>query len=79
MKTIGTWLLMTALMTALAFMFVEGLERQEFIDQARHAKRMSVLDAEQPSAPTGVRPNFGASSAPKQHRFQDASTRRKGE
>jgi hypothetical protein len=79
MKTIGTWLLMTAMMVVLAYCFVEGLERQEFIDQAKHAKRMSVLDTEPPAAPPGVTPNYGESSAPRVQHFQDASTRRKGE
>jgi hypothetical protein len=78
MKTIATWLIMCVMMTALAFLFVEGLERQEFIDQAKHAKRMGVLDTEPPLAPTGVRPKYGESSAPRVHHYQDASQRQKG-
>jgi hypothetical protein len=75
MKTIGTWLLMILMMVVLAFCFVEGLERDEFVQQARHAKRMSVLDTEPPAAPVNVMPNFGESSAPRVHHFQDASTK----
>jgi len=78
MKTITTWLIMMAMMTVLAYCFVEGLERQEYVDQAKHAKRMQVMDVTLPSAPTGVTPNYGASSEPRKHHFQDASTRRRG-
>jgi hypothetical protein len=66
------------MMTVLAFCFVEGLEREEYVQQARHAKRMSVLDTEPPAAPPGVTPNYGESSAPRVHHYQDASTKQKG-
>ena len=72
---------MLCLMIPLAFMFVWGLEKQEYVDQARLAKHMDgvllrgKLDTEvtPPAAPTGVRPNYGDLSEPKTKVFQDAS------
>lgn len=78
MRTIATWLIMCVMMTALAYCFVDALERQEFIDQARHAKRMTALDTEPPAAPVNVMPNFDEPSNRVRY-YQDASTRRKGE
>jgi hypothetical protein len=75
MKTIATWLIMMAMMTVLAYCFVEGLEREEYVQQARAAKRMSVLDTEPPAAPVNVIPNFWKSSEPKKRHYQDASTK----
>ena len=54
MKELGTYLLMLAMMVFLAFAFVRGLELQEFVDQAKAAKRMQVLDTP-PAAPTHLR------------------------
>jgi hypothetical protein len=37
LKALATWTLMVILMFSIAYMFVEGLDRQEFVDQARRA------------------------------------------
>jgi hypothetical protein len=71
MKTIATWILMTALMTALALLFVEGLERQEFIDQAKRAAHMDTLLYPEPQSTYHPKPTDMAT--PKTKVFQDAS------
>jgi hypothetical protein len=72
-------------MVPLAWMFCVGLEKQEYVDQARLAKHFeSVLyrgqlstDVTPPAAPVKVRPNYGDLSEPKTRVFQDASTPRR--
>jgi hypothetical protein len=85
-ETLWTWVLMLCLMVPLAWMFVTGLEKQEFVDQARLAKHMdSILlqgqistDVTPPKAPTGLKPNYGDLSEPRTRVFQDASSAKKG-
>jgi hypothetical protein len=37
LKSLATWLLMAAMMFGLAYLFICGWDRQEFVDQARRA------------------------------------------
>jgi hypothetical protein len=84
-QTLWTWVLMCILMIPLAWMFVIGLQRQEFVDQARLAKHFeSVLyrgqlstDVTPPAAPTGVRLSPADLAKPRTRVFQDASTPRR--
>ena len=78
MKTITTFIIMMIMMFVLAYCFVDALEREEFVAQAKAAKRFELLQNQGPAAPTGLIPNYGESSEPRVHRYQDAS-RRKGE
>jgi hypothetical protein len=67
-----------AVMWILAWMFMQGLEKQEFVDQARQAKHFESINPP-PAVPTGLTPNYGSPSEPKVRYFQDASRGRKGE
>jgi hypothetical protein len=78
MKSIATFIIMCAMMTLLAYCFVRGLELQEYVDQAQAAKRMQALENSAASAPTGLTPNYGESSAPRTHHYQDASRKARG-
>ena len=83
-QTLWTWVLMLCLMVPLAFMFVWGLEKSEYVDQARLARHMEgvllrgqgATEVTPLKAPTGVRPNYGDLSEPKTKVFQDASERK---
>ena len=74
MKTIGTWLLIVLIMTVIAYCFVEGLERQDFIDQAKRAARMDTLLYPQTHEYHHPKPTDLAK--PKVTYFQDASDRK---
>jgi hypothetical protein len=78
MKSIATFIIMCAMMTLLAYCFVRGMELQEYVDQAAHARHMQALETSVPSAPTGLTPNYGESSAPRTHHYQDASRKARG-
>ena len=76
LKWLCEFTIIAGLMFGMAWLFLKAWDDTEFVDQARAAKRMSVLDVEPPAAPTGVMPNYGASSDPRVHHYQDASTER---
>jgi hypothetical protein len=81
MKTLTTWLIMGIMMAVLAYCFVDALEREEFVSQAKAAKRFEALNAQgpYPAPPTGLTPNYGESSEPRIRHYQDASRGRRGE
>ena len=43
MRTVGTYLLMAVMMAGLAWALVVGLERQEYLDQAKTAEHINSL------------------------------------
>ena len=70
--TVVTWIVMCSIMTALAFLFVEALVRQDFIDQAKLAARMDTMLY--PDPPTTIpKPQPSDLAQPKVRYFQDAS------
>ena len=70
-----------AVMWILAWMFIQGWERQEFVDQALNAERKAAysttkLDSREDSTPP-MAPSWEPDKS-KVHHFQDASRKARG-
>ena len=72
LKTIGTWLLMTALMFGMAYLFLIGWDLQESIDAVKRAAHMDTLLYPEPPVKVYV-PKPTDKAEPKVRYFQDAS------
>ena len=68
--------LMFAMMVVLAYFFAQAFLQESEMRVERLERHFRIaMRHDGPSAPTGVRPNYGEPSTPKVRHFQDASER----
>ena len=72
LKWFAQFVLIAALAFGFAYMFLQAWD-EEPDRYERTRRRMSALDTDAPASSTGVRPNYGESSSPRVHHYQDAS------